>query len=92
MCLGIPARIVAVGIDHPDLARVDMAGVQRSVNVGLLDDPAGLAEGDWILVHMGFALQLMTAQEADGAFRALDAERTAILAFDAARDGDSDAG
>jgi len=40
--------------EHADLAVVDIAGVQRTVNVGLLDDP--VAPGDWLLVHMGFAL------------------------------------
>jgi hydrogenase expression/formation protein HypC len=75
MCLGIPARVVTVGEQHPDLAIVDMAGIQRSVNIGLLDGPDPVRAGDWILVHMGFALSLMTEREADDAMQALDAER-----------------
>jgi hydrogenase expression/formation protein HypC len=75
MCLGIPARLVADDTGHPDLAMVDMGGVSRAINVGLLDDRPG--PGDWVLVHMGFALQTMTAQEARDALDALGAEREA---------------
>ena len=75
MCLGIPARLVADDTGHPDLAMVDMGGVSRAINVGLLDDRPG--PGDWVLVHMGFALQTMTAQEAQDALDALGAEREA---------------
>jgi hydrogenase expression/formation protein HypC len=62
MCLGIPARVVSVGGDHPDLATVDVGGVLRLVNLGLLERP--VAAGDWVLVHMGFALSTMTRREA----------------------------
>jgi hydrogenase expression/formation protein HypC len=75
MCLGIPAQLVAGETGHPDLARVDMGGVTRVINMGLLDDPLG--PGDWVLVHMGFALQAMTAAEAQDALDALGAERAA---------------
>ena len=54
MCLGIPAQLVAGDTGHPDLVMVDMGGVSRAVNVGLLDERPG--PGDWVLVHMGFAL------------------------------------
>jgi len=75
MCLGIPARITAGDTGHPDLAAVDMGGVTRVVNIGLLDEPP--QPGDWILVHMGFALSTMTAAEAADAMAALGAEREA---------------
>ena len=75
MCLGIPAQLMAGDTGHPDLAMVDMGGVSRAINVGLLDDRPG--PGDWVLVHMGFALQTMTAQEARDALDALGAEREA---------------
>jgi hydrogenase expression/formation protein HypC len=75
MCLGIPAQLVAGDTGHPDLAMIDMGGVSRAINVGLLDDRPG--PGDWVLVHMGFALQTMTAQEARDALDALGAEREA---------------
>lgn len=75
MCLGIPAQLVDGDTGHPDLATVDMGGVRRVINVGLLEEP--LKAGDWVLVHMGFALQPMTADEARDALAALGAEREA---------------
>jgi hydrogenase expression/formation protein HypC len=75
MCLGIPAQLVAGDTGHPDLAMADMGGVSRAVNIGLLDERP--APGDWVLVHMGFALSTMTAQEARDALDALGAEREA---------------
>src|SRR5580658_7147073 len=75
MCLGIPARITDGATGHRDLATVDMGGVTRVVNIGLLDEPP--RPGDWILVHMGFALSTMTAEEAADALAALGAEREA---------------
>jgi hydrogenase expression/formation protein HypC len=75
MCLGIPARLVAGDTGHPDLVMADVGGVIRAVNVGLLDEPP--APGDWVLVHMGFALSVMTVQEAADALAALGAERDA---------------
>lgn len=62
MCLGIPGRVVELRTDHPELARVDVEGVVRDVNLALLeDDPA--VPGDWVLIHLGFALQKMTEDE-----------------------------
>jgi hydrogenase expression/formation protein HypC len=61
MCLAIPGRIVEI-VDEPNrLARVDVAGVQRTVNIGLLDD---VDVGDWVLIHVGFALSKVDEQEA----------------------------
>jgi hydrogenase expression/formation protein HypC len=53
----------------------EVGGVPRTVNVGLLDERPG--PGDWILVHMGFALNVMTPAEAADAVAALGAEREA---------------
>jgi len=75
MCLGIPAQIVAGEAGHPDLAMAEVGGVSRVVNLGLLEDRPG--PGDWVLVHMGFALSAMTAEEARDALAALGAERGA---------------
>ena len=58
MCLGIPAQLVAGETGHPDLVMAEVGGVPRTVNVGLLDERPG--PGDWVLVHMGFALNVMT--------------------------------
>jgi hydrogenase expression/formation protein HypC len=68
MCLGIPARLVSLDADRAGLATVAMAGVRRTVDVGLLDEPPTI--GDWLLVHMGFALQSLTAEQAAEALRA----------------------
>jgi hydrogenase expression/formation protein HypC len=78
MCLGIPAQVVSVGTDHPDLATVDMAGLRRTVNVGLLDEAP--EPGCWLLVHMGFALSTMTAEEAADALSVFTDEREAEAA------------
>ena len=64
--MGIPGRIVAVEAGN-DLAQVDVAGLVREINIALLDDPP--AVGDHILIHSGFALERMSAQEARAALR-----------------------
>jgi hydrogenase expression/formation protein HypC len=65
MCLGIPGRLVEL-TEHPDIARVDVEGVVRDINIALLgDDPA--EPGDWVLIHLGFALQTMTEAEVEDA-------------------------
>jgi hydrogenase expression/formation protein HypC len=61
MCLAIPGRLVEVVDDANRLARVDVAGVLRTVNVGLLD---AAAPGDWVLIHVGFALSRVDEEEA----------------------------
>ena len=66
MCLAIPGQIVEV-VDEPNrLASVDVAGVVRKVNIGLLDDDDGRAAspGDWVLIHVGFALSKVDEEEA----------------------------
>jgi hydrogenase expression/formation protein HypC len=61
MCLAIPGRILEVVDEVNRLAQVDVAGVRRTVNIGLLDD-AGV--GDWVLIHVGFALSKVDEEEA----------------------------
>jgi hydrogenase expression/formation protein HypC len=61
MCLGIPGRLVEIEPGN-DLAKVDVAGVIREINLALLDGP--WEPGDYILIHSGFALERMTADEA----------------------------
>jgi hydrogenase expression/formation protein HypC len=62
MCLGIPGRILELPADLPDLGHVDVEGVVRGINMSLLaDDPP--VPGDWVLIHLGFALQKMTEAE-----------------------------
>jgi hydrogenase expression/formation protein HypC len=55
------------------LAKVDVAGVQRNVNVGLLDaDGNGVAPGDWVLIHVGFALSKVDEEEALSTLKMLE--------------------
>lgn len=61
MCLAIPGQILEIVDESNRLARVDVAGVQRNVNIGLLDD-AGV--GDWVLIHVGFAISQVDEEEA----------------------------
>ena len=64
MCLGIPGRVVEFVDEAHHLARIDVAGVRRVVNVGLVIDD-GLAPGDWVLIHVGFALSKIDEAEAE---------------------------
>ena len=65
MCLAIPGQIVEVVDDENRLAMVDVAGVRRTVNVGLLDvDGTGVGPGDWVLIHVGFAISQVDEEEA----------------------------
>jgi hydrogenase expression/formation protein HypC len=61
MCLAIPGQILEIVDQEKRLAKVDVAGVRRNVNVGLLDD---IAVGDWVLIHVGFAISQVDEEEA----------------------------
>ena len=63
MCLGIPGQVVDVVDPGQHLATVDVSGVQRTISVRLLAD-VGLRVGDWVLVHVGFALARIDEAEA----------------------------
>lgn len=64
MCLGIPGQVREfVDADH-HIAKVDVSGVRRNVNVALLV-PDGLEVGDWVLIHVGFALSKIDEAEAE---------------------------
>ncbi|HTW40964.1 MAG TPA: HypC/HybG/HupF family hydrogenase formation chaperone [Solirubrobacteraceae bacterium] len=65
MCLAIPARVVQI-VDHADeLAQVDVAGVRRTVSVALLgQELLDALIGEWVLVHVGFALSRIDEREA----------------------------
>jgi hydrogenase expression/formation protein HypC len=78
VCLGIPGEIVELGAGSPDLALADVSGVRRAINVALLDDE-GLGVGDWVLIHVGFALSKIDEAEAR---RALDMLRMMGSGFD----------
>jgi len=70
MCLGIPGEVVELHPEHADLAKVNVSGVRRMINIGLLaDDPP--APGEWVLIHVGFALSKIDEAEAAAALRFL---------------------
>jgi hydrogenase expression/formation protein HypC len=65
VCLAIPGQVLEIIDDERRLAKVDVAGVRRTVNVGLLDEgDTGVEVGDWVLIHVGFALSKVDEQEA----------------------------
>ncbi|CAM3780768.1 HypC/HybG/HupF family hydrogenase formation chaperone [Nocardiopsis rhodophaea] len=70
MCLGIPGEVVELNTEQPDLAKVNVSGVRRSINIGLLEDEE-VGPGDWILIHVGFALSKIDEQEAEAALNFL---------------------
>lgn len=65
MCLGIPGRIVELVDAEHQIAKVDVSGVRRNVNIALLvgDDAVGV--GDWVLIHVGFAMAKIDEEEAN---------------------------
>ncbi len=72
MCLGIPGELITFDDAVPELATVELGGVRRRINIGLLDR-ADLRPGDWVLVHVGFALSRISASEAKAVLDYLDA-------------------
>lgn len=86
MCLGIPGQITELVVSNDQLARADVSGVSRLINVGLLEDDH-LRPGDWVLIHVGFAMAKIDEREAELALaslklmgRAYDEELSALLA------------
>jgi hydrogenase expression/formation protein HypC len=72
MCLAIPGQVVEVIDQENRLATVEVAGVRRTVNIGLLDvDGGSAASGDWVLIHVGFALSKIDEDEACATLRLL---------------------
>ncbi len=73
MCLAIPGQILEVVDEANRLAKVDVAGVRRNVNIGLLDaDGDGAQVGDWVLIHVGFAISKVDEEEAMATRRMLE--------------------
>jgi hydrogenase expression/formation protein HypC len=72
MCLAIPGQITEVVDAANRLAKVEVAGVQRTINIGLLDvDGQQARPGDWVLIHVGFALSRIDEEEAQATLRLL---------------------
>ncbi len=62
MCLAVPARVVELVDEVNQIAKVDIGGVRRNISVALLED---VKVGDWVLVHVGFAIQKIDEEEAE---------------------------
>jgi len=63
MCLAIPGKIIEISAENPDSALVDVVSVRRRVDLGLLQDDRP-QPGDWVLIHVGFAMSKISEQDA----------------------------
>lgn len=63
MCLAIPGKVIEISADNPDQALVDVVSVRRRVDLGLLQDDRP-QPGDWVLIHVGFAMSKISEQDA----------------------------
>jgi hydrogenase expression/formation protein HypC len=63
MCLAIPGKIVEISADNHDSALVDVVGVRRKIDLGLLHDDKPMP-GDWVLIHVGFAMSKISEEDA----------------------------
>ena len=66
MCLGIPGQVVEIVDLNEHKAVADVDGVRREINVGLvMGDEGGISVGDWVLIHVGFAMSKIDEEEAE---------------------------
>ena len=70
MCLAIPGQILELDSQNPMLALVEVVGVRRKVDLGLLQDEPPVP-GDWVLIHVGFAMSKISAADAKDQMRTL---------------------
>ena len=70
MCLAIPGKIVEISSANPESALVEVVGVRRRVDLGLLQDDRP-TPGDWVLIHVGFAMSKISEQDALDQMRTL---------------------
>lgn len=70
MCLGIPGQIVEIVDEGGEIARVDVSGVKRTISIALLA-AEGMKPGDWVLIHVGFAMSKINEQEAQETLKML---------------------
>jgi hydrogenase expression/formation protein HypC len=73
MCLGIPGRVVEMVDTDNGIAKADVNGVRRNISVHLLQGEGGVEVGDWVLIHVGFALAVIDEREAAATLRMLGA-------------------
>ena len=74
MCLGIPGQVIEMVEGYGgQLALVDVQGARRKINIGMLElDQQMLTGGDWVLIHMGFAVERVDAEAAEQALQGLE--------------------
>ncbi len=70
MCLAIPGKIVEIVDEANQIAKVDVGGVKRNINIGMLDKEEARV-GDYVLIHVGFAMSKVDEQEAEETLRVL---------------------
>lgn len=71
MCLGIPGRVVEIAEGYAgQIALIDVEGATRKVNIGMLEEPP--TPGEWVLIHMGFAMEVIDQAKADQALSGLE--------------------
>jgi hydrogenase expression/formation protein HypC len=70
MCLAIPGQIVELFPDQPTAAMIEVAGVRRRIDLGLLQDNLPL-RGEWVLIHVGFAMSKISEEDAVDQMRTL---------------------
>jgi len=71
MCLAIPGQIVEIVDEANHIAKVDVSGVKRNVNIALVR-PEGADVGSWVLIHVGFALSIVDEEEAQETRKVLE--------------------
>ena len=70
MCLGIPGQIIELVDTTNQIARVEVSGARRNINIALLAEE-GVGPGDWVLIHVGFAMSKIDEDEAQETLRTL---------------------
>ena len=71
MCVGVPGRIIEILPEHPHLARVDVRGAERRVNIGIVEGD-GAQPGDWVDIHLGMAVSILDESEARATLQFLE--------------------
>ncbi len=84
MCLAIPGKVVELDSQNPHLAVVDVVGVRRKVDLGLLEDDPPVP-GDWVLIHVGFAMSKISETDAADQMKTLNMLGEAAAAMEEVR-------
>jgi hydrogenase expression/formation protein HypC len=90
MCLAIPGKIVSLVDDAAHSAVIDVVGVRRRVDISLVE-PEGIGPGDWVLIHVGFAMSKIREQDAFDQLRMLTALGETEAAMEEVRGYSADA-